>query len=188
MTNSFYTNGCAMTTKCIRSPPERPFLRVQLLNSAGQRWGHVELNIRFTMNIHSYNKRVGGPKSATVGRSSSFTPRRSTITAASYTVLRTLMVLLLSRRPRRGDDEEVSNHRRSRGLLAAGGFVVLAYLRNAHSQPKSASTSPHSHLEYEVPTHISPRPRDGRASTKRRGFTTARWFSVGVTSRHANQV
>jgi len=77
----------------------------------------------------------------------------STIAAASYTVLRTLMVLLLSRRPRRGDDEEVSNRRRSRRLLAAGGFVVLAYLRNAHSQPKSASTSPHSRLECEVPTH-----------------------------------
>jgi hypothetical protein len=135
MINSSCANGYTMTTKCIQSPPKRPFLRVQLLNSAGRRRGHVELNIRFTTNIHSYNKRVGGPKSATVGRSSSFTPRRSTIAAASYIVLRTLMVLLLSRRPRRGDDEEVSNHRRSRGLLAAGGFVVLAYLRVlTHSQ------------------------------------------------------
>ena len=135
MTNLFYTNGCAMTTECIQSPPKHPFLRVQLLNSAGRRRGHVELNIRFTTNIHSYNKRVGGPKSATVGRSSSFTPRCSTIATASYTVLRTLMVLLLSRRPRRNGDEEVSNHRRSRDLLAAGGFVVLAYLGTCtHSQ------------------------------------------------------
>ena len=119
-------------------------------------------------NINIKQDDDAGQNSATVGigRSSSFTPRRSTIAATSYTVLRTLMVLLLIRRPRRGDDEEVSNHRRSRGLLAAGGFVVLAYLRNAHSQPKSANTSPHSHLECEVPTHVSPRPRDGRASTR----------------------
>ena len=139
MINSSCANGYTMTTKCIQSPPKRPFLRVQLFNSAGRRRGHVELNVRFTTNIHSYNKRVGGPKSATVGRSSSFTPRCSTIATASYTVLRTLMVLLLSSRPRCGDNEEVSNHRRSRGLLAAGGFVVLAYLRVAHSQPKSAT-------------------------------------------------
>ena len=161
MINSSCANGYTMTTKYIQSPPKRPFLRVQLLNSAGQRRGHVELNIRFTTNIHSYNKRVGGPKSATVGRLSSFTPRRSTIAAASYTVLRTLMVLLLSRRPKRGDDEEVSNHRRSRGLLAAGGFVVLAYLRNVHSQPKSATTVSLCDCDARSQRSKQPRQRDG---------------------------
>ena len=147
MINSSCANGYTMTTKYIQSPPKRPFLRVQLLNSAGQRRGDVEMNIRLTTNIHSYNKRAGGPKSATVGRSSSFTPRRSTIAAASYIVLRTLMVLLLSRRPRRGDDEEVSNHRRSRGLLAGGGFVVLAYLRVlTHSQNRPAPRRIHNSI------------------------------------------
>ena len=38
------------------------------------------------------------------------------------------MRLPMSRRPRRGDDEEVSNHRRSRGLLAAGGHLVKVSL------------------------------------------------------------
>ena len=91
-------------------------------------------------NINIKQDDDAGQNSATVGRLSYFAFCRSTIAAASYTVLRTLMVLLLTCRPRCGDDEEVSNHRRSRGLLAAGGFVVLAYLRNAHSQPKSANT------------------------------------------------
>ena len=88
-----------------------------------------------------------GQNSATVGRSSYFALCRSTIATASYTVLRTLMVLLLIRRPRLGDDEEVSNHRRSRGLLAAGGFVVLAYLRNAHySQNRPAPCRIHNSI------------------------------------------
>ena len=117
-------------------------------------------------NINIKQDDDAGQNSATVGRSSYFALCRSTIAAASYTVLRTLMVLLLIRRPRLGNDKEVSNHRRSRGLLAAGGFVVLAYLRNAHSQPKLASTSPHSQFDCEVPTHISPRPRDRHASTR----------------------
>ena len=65
-----------------------------------------------------------GPKSATVGRQLQFTPRRSTIAAASAYRLEILMALLMSRRLRRGNDEEVSYHRRSRGLLAAGGLLV----------------------------------------------------------------
>jgi len=64
-------------------------------------------------NINIKQDDDAGQNSATVGRSSSFMPLRSTIAAASYMVLRTLMVLLLIRRPRLGDDEEVSNHRRS---------------------------------------------------------------------------
>ena len=82
------------------------------------------MNIRLTTNVHSYNKRVGGPKSATVGRSSSFMPQCSTITTDSYAVLRTSMVLQLHRRSGRGDDEGGSIAHRSRRLLAAGGFVV----------------------------------------------------------------
>jgi hypothetical protein len=66
----------------------------------------------------------------------------------------------------RGDVEEVSNHRRSRRLLAAGGFVVLAYLRNAHSQPKSASTSPHSQFNCEVPTQQTAPTETSAASSK----------------------
>jgi hypothetical protein len=75
-------------------------------------------------NINIKQDDDAGQNLATVGRSSSFTPHRSTIATDSYNVLHTLMVLLLSRRPRRGDDEEVSNHRRHRGLLAAGGLLV----------------------------------------------------------------
>jgi len=117
-------------------------------------------------NINIKQDDDAGQNSATVGRSSYFALCRSTIATASYTVLRTLMVLLLSSRPRRGDDEEVSNHRRSRGLLAAGGFVVLAYLRNAHSQPKSASTSPHSQFDCEVPTQQTAPTETSAASSK----------------------
>ena len=124
MINSSCANGYTMTTKCIQSPPKRPFLRVQLLNSAGRRRGHVELNVRFTMNYYSSNKRVGGPKSATIGRSSYFMTLCSAIAAASYSVLRTSMVLRLRRRLGRGNDEEVSYDRRSWGLLAAGGLLV----------------------------------------------------------------
>ena len=84
-------------------------------------------------NINIKQDDDAGQNSATVGRSSYFAPRRSTIAAASYSVLLTLMVLHLSGRPRRGDDEEVSNHQRSRSLLAAGGFVVLVSLRSAEA-------------------------------------------------------
>ena len=149
--NSFYTNGCTMSV-CIRSPPEHPFLQVQQYYRAGRRRGHIELNISLTTNFYSNNKRIGGPKSATVGRSSYFTPCRSRRSPPPLTKsFQTQWLFEMIRRPRRVDDEEVSNHRRSRSLLAPAA-LLFGLPRNAHTQPKSANTSPDSHLECEVPT------------------------------------
>ena len=83
------------------------------------------MNVSLTTNFYSNNKRIGGPKTVTVGRSSLISrPPLGIATAASNQKLLTLMVIHMRHRPRRGDDEEVRYHRRSRSLLAGGGFVV----------------------------------------------------------------